>query len=378
MGRLYLPAQFFDGNGDPLAGGKVYTFDAAATTTPKATYTTNALSVAHANPIVLDGEGRFPDAFAATGEGFFIELTDASDDPVAEFENVEALGESSTDNITRTFTASRYKVSSGEVESGNDGTLVEFGSSAPVNTGGYVKESGWAETQGTKKIVDFADVELTGDMTIAGSLAVSGTGATSVGGSLNTGSLITENSKKLPGVIYTNATPFSAVASVEIPLPNSPTGVLAWDIEIIDFQRSSATGTLDLTLSFDNASSYKTGAGDYLWGYGYLGASQAWTVAQDDSDTKIVLLPGTSTATAKLGRWRFRVHTVASGTNPTTVRGDWEGQILFSGAYYGSFATSYGVYVGAASQRATHMKIAPASGTISGAYRIMPLRGFGE
>ena len=51
--------QFFDNNGVPLAGGLIYTY-AAGTTTPQATYTTSAGTVAHANPIVLDSAGRVP------------------------------------------------------------------------------------------------------------------------------------------------------------------------------------------------------------------------------------------------------------------------------------------------------------------------------
>jgi hypothetical protein len=62
-------AQFFDNNGIPLAGGLVYTY-AAGTTTPQATYTTSAGSIAHANPIVLDSAGRIP-------SGGEIWLTDA-------------------------------------------------------------------------------------------------------------------------------------------------------------------------------------------------------------------------------------------------------------------------------------------------------------
>lgn len=52
-------AQFFDDNGDPLTGGKLYTY-AAGTTTPAVTYTTSAGNVAHSNPIVLDAAGRVP------------------------------------------------------------------------------------------------------------------------------------------------------------------------------------------------------------------------------------------------------------------------------------------------------------------------------
>jgi hypothetical protein len=52
-------AQFFDNNGNPLTGGKLYTY-AAGTTTPLATYTTIVGNVAHTNPILLDSAGRVP------------------------------------------------------------------------------------------------------------------------------------------------------------------------------------------------------------------------------------------------------------------------------------------------------------------------------
>jgi hypothetical protein len=52
-------AQFFDNNGVPLSGGKIYTYE-AGTTTPLATYTSSAGNVAHTNPIILDSVGRVP------------------------------------------------------------------------------------------------------------------------------------------------------------------------------------------------------------------------------------------------------------------------------------------------------------------------------
>ena len=52
-------AQFFDGSGNPLSGGLLYSY-AAGTTTPQATYTSSAGSTAHTNPIVLDSAGRVP------------------------------------------------------------------------------------------------------------------------------------------------------------------------------------------------------------------------------------------------------------------------------------------------------------------------------
>ena len=52
-------AQFFDNNGNPLAGGLIYTYS-AGTTTPIATYTSSSGGTANANPIVLDAAGRTP------------------------------------------------------------------------------------------------------------------------------------------------------------------------------------------------------------------------------------------------------------------------------------------------------------------------------
>lgn len=48
---------FFDSNGDPLSGGKVYTYT-AGTTTPKNSYTSSSGLVANANPVILDAAGR--------------------------------------------------------------------------------------------------------------------------------------------------------------------------------------------------------------------------------------------------------------------------------------------------------------------------------
>jgi len=49
--------QFFDDNGVPLSGGKLYTY-AAGTTTPAITYTNSTGNTANTNPIVLDSAGR--------------------------------------------------------------------------------------------------------------------------------------------------------------------------------------------------------------------------------------------------------------------------------------------------------------------------------
>jgi len=50
-------AQFFDASGNPLVGGKVYTY-AAGTTTPLETYTSQAAITPNTNPVILDSRGE--------------------------------------------------------------------------------------------------------------------------------------------------------------------------------------------------------------------------------------------------------------------------------------------------------------------------------
>jgi hypothetical protein len=50
-------AKYFDSNGVPLAGGKLYTY-AAGTTAPLATYSDKAETAPNANPIILDANGE--------------------------------------------------------------------------------------------------------------------------------------------------------------------------------------------------------------------------------------------------------------------------------------------------------------------------------
>jgi hypothetical protein len=48
--------QFFDANGEPLVGGKIYTYE-AGTSTPVTTYQDASGTVANTNPIILDSRG---------------------------------------------------------------------------------------------------------------------------------------------------------------------------------------------------------------------------------------------------------------------------------------------------------------------------------
>jgi hypothetical protein len=84
-------AQFFDDNGDPLSGGKIFTY-AAGTTTPKATFTDFTGATPHANPIILDAAGRPPsEVWLTYGDSYKFILKDSLDTLVGAFDNIDGI-----------------------------------------------------------------------------------------------------------------------------------------------------------------------------------------------------------------------------------------------------------------------------------------------
>jgi hypothetical protein len=70
------PFRAFDSNGDPLAGGKLYTY-VAGTSTPKDTFTDESGDTANTNPVILDANG-YADVWLGDGAYKFV-LDDAAD-----------------------------------------------------------------------------------------------------------------------------------------------------------------------------------------------------------------------------------------------------------------------------------------------------------
>lgn len=88
-----VAAQFFDDNGVPLTGGKLYTYE-AGTTTPQVTYTTTAGNVAHTNPIVLNAAGRVGGSgeIWLTSQEYKFILKNANDVTIATYDNIVGQG----------------------------------------------------------------------------------------------------------------------------------------------------------------------------------------------------------------------------------------------------------------------------------------------
>lgn len=81
--------QFFDNNGQPLSGGKIYTY-AAGTTLPQATYTSALGITPHTNPIILDSAGRVPsgEIWLTNGLSYKFKIDTATDILIGTYDNI--------------------------------------------------------------------------------------------------------------------------------------------------------------------------------------------------------------------------------------------------------------------------------------------------
>lgn len=122
MPQLLPPirTRFYDSDGQPLVGGKVYSYT-SGTTTPKNTYTTYGMGAANTNPTILDSNGEA--TFWLDGS-YKIRVTDSDDNILYEEDNVRDLTSSQsfaspTITGTPTFTSTAVTWSGNPTHSGN-------------------------------------------------------------------------------------------------------------------------------------------------------------------------------------------------------------------------------------------------------------------
>lgn len=87
-----VAGQLFNDNGDPLAGGKIYTY-LAGSSTNAATYTTSIGNIAHSNPIILDGAGRVPtgEIWLTSGITYKFVVKDSADNLIGTYDNLVGI-----------------------------------------------------------------------------------------------------------------------------------------------------------------------------------------------------------------------------------------------------------------------------------------------
>jgi hypothetical protein len=86
-----VAGQFFDNNGNPLVGGKLFTY-AAGTTTPQTTFTSSSGSTPNSNPIILNAGGRVPSEIWLTdGLAYKFVLYTSTDQLVGSWDNISGI-----------------------------------------------------------------------------------------------------------------------------------------------------------------------------------------------------------------------------------------------------------------------------------------------
>lgn len=342
--------RLIDASGNLISGGKVRVYN-RNTTTLSSIYSDAAMGSALTNPCVANASG-YPSSdgsaacqiFAASGQ-YDIAFLDASNNVLASFEDVPTYGEENGD-LSRTVTGNGRFLLTGAAGA----VLMQAGDPSPDNSGGTLTIEGWAGTQLDSLTLDAATTDTTG--------------------------WLKEKTKKLLGVIHTQATSFSAT-NVDIALPEYVDGVREWKIIVYDLVISTSTGNLRGRLSYDGGGTYKSGAADYhsysVWGAGG-GASSTSALASAEMD--LATSSAFETASGKPARVEIDVNTPESGTNPTLVTGKVDGWNNGATSPQNVLFTSYGL---GSYGRATHIRLYDsAGGTLTGKYVIEVKYGRGE
>jgi len=145
--------QFFDANGVPLSGGKIYTY-LAGTTTPAPTYTDNVGNTPHPNPIVLNSSGRIAsgEIWQPAGTSYKYVVETPAGVLIGSFDNVGtiAAGEATADNFTGSGAQTVFDLASAPLSKNSTdiyisgvyqqkntysiaGTTITFSSAPPLN-----------------------------------------------------------------------------------------------------------------------------------------------------------------------------------------------------------------------------------------------------
>ncbi len=94
-----IKPQFCDAEGNPLAGGKLYSF-VAGTDTPQPTYSDVDLAIANSNPVVLTAAGQSATSMYLVETGYKFRLDTADGVPLWTVDDVPGGGTASADGAT--------------------------------------------------------------------------------------------------------------------------------------------------------------------------------------------------------------------------------------------------------------------------------------
>jgi len=165
--------QAFDDNGNPLTGGKVYSY-LAGSTTPVDTYTDSSGQTANTNPVILDARGE-ADLWLSQNLVYKLVLTDENDVEIWSVDNISAAGGSGGGD---TGTDEYVKVSGTDVASQYLSEKLEAGAGIQIDVldpGGVEKLQISATSLGTPNLQEVTEegATTTENLTIGTSLLLS-------------------------------------------------------------------------------------------------------------------------------------------------------------------------------------------------------------
>lgn len=138
-----LKQRFFDPNGAPLAGGKLYSYE-AGTTTPTPTFTDQSGTAANTNPIILNANGE-ADVWIKSGSYKFV-LQDSTGVTLWTVDNVQPSSSSSSAVTSSSSNLNYITNPNAEVNVAGWTTYANVAQSSPTSGIGGTPNSTWTRT----------------------------------------------------------------------------------------------------------------------------------------------------------------------------------------------------------------------------------------
>jgi len=274
-----VAGQFFDNNGNPLTGGKLYSY-VAGTTTPQATYTSSAGTVAHSNPIILDAGGRVPsgEIWLTDGLQYKFVLKNTNDVLIGTYDNIVGINSNFVNFLTET-----------EVQTATAGQTV-----FTLTTMQY--------QPGTNNLSVFVDGVNQIDGSTYSYVETSSTVITFTAG-LHVGALVKFTTAQTLSTGVTDASLVTYTPAGTGAVATTVQAKLRESVSVLDFGANTTPGTTDMSAAFQAAvdalgnlggAVYFPGEGPYRFDSG-ISTAKNLTIRGDGKQTTILKYYGSST-----------------------------------------------------------------------------------
>jgi hypothetical protein len=249
MTRVVNPfLQYFDDEGNVLSGGKVYTYE-PSTTTNKATYSDDALSVPNANPIVLGADGRPANAIFLSGAYRFI-IKDSND---VQIDDQDDVNSGSAGNFADWDSGATYNIP--DVVVGSDTKYYQSITNSNSGNNPTSSATNWQEVQfiaiwNTNASYDTGELAVASDGLLYSSLTDSNQGNDPTSSSANWGPVSTIDTPQ--NNVLTSYVGLKCERASSTTVDVDATSVILKDTSGNTYQADNVNLTMDITTSGAN------------------------------------------------------------------------------------------------------------------------------